>query len=74
MATIGSNAPGNGTYTATKEVTNAPSRIPPSEPRLNWFAENITQVARPVKIIGIMLASTSVKPFTLNVPFARNIG
>src|SRR5690606_41999010 len=30
--------------------------IAPSPPRLNWLAENMTQTARPEKMVGIMAA------------------
>ena len=30
-------------------VVNAPSMMPPSAPRLNWLAENMTQTERPVR-------------------------
>ena len=58
-------------------VENAPSMMPPSEPRLNWLAENITQTDRPVKMIGIIEAKMSVRRLKSNfVPLRpmRNSG
>src|SRR5574344_1259803 len=59
---------------ATMAETKAPSMMPPSAPRLNWLAENMTQVARPVNMMGIMDASTSLKFLTLNAPLFLNSG
>ena len=73
-AAMGSSAPGSGKYTATSAETKAPSMMPPSAPRLNWLAENMTQVARTVKMMGIMAASTSVRCLTLTVPLLRKAG
>ena len=42
-------------------VVNAPSMMPPSAPRLNWLAENMTQTERPVKMMGIIEARMSVR-------------
>ena len=41
---------------------------------LNWFAENMTQVASPVKIVGIMAARTSDRFFTLIEPLFLKAG
>ena len=64
-------------FAGLKAVENAPSMMPPSEPRLNWLAENITQTDRPVKMIGIIEARMSVRRLKSNfVPLRpmRNSG
>ena len=62
---------------AIMAVVNAPSMMPPSAPRLNWFAENMMHTARPVKMMGIIEARMSVRRLnSKTVPFLpmRNKG
>ena len=46
----------------------------PSPARLNWLAENMTQVARPVNVMGIMAARIWKKPMELKAPDFLNRG